>query len=216
MIQTFSAWKAGAPYYLTCLVIGAVLAVLLRNSAWVWVSVPFFAAGAFALFFFRDPPRVTSAESSDIVAPADGRIVAVDELESSPYYDGPCKRIAIFLSIFNVHVNRAPVTGMVYRIEYKPGLFKPAMKSEASDLNEANTLYMDSDHGRVTVRQISGVVARRILCIAEEGQNLEQGQKFGMIRFGSRTELFLPPDSQPCVKLNDKVKAGTSIVARFK
>ena len=215
MTETFSAWKTGAPYYVTCLVVGVILAVLFRNSAWVWVSVPFFALGAFSLFFFRDPPRVASADADEIVAPADGRIVSVDDLEESPYYDGPCKRIAIFLSIFNVHVNRSPVNGTVYRIEYKPGKFKPAMKDEASELNEANTLYMDSDHGRVTVRQISGLVARRIVCIAEEGSNLEQGQKFGMIKFGSRTELYLPPDTQACVKLNDKVKAGTSIVARF-
>jgi phosphatidylserine decarboxylase len=89
------------------------------------------------------------------------------------------------------------------------------MKDVASELNEANTLYMDSDHGRVTVRQISGLVARRIICIAEEGSNLEQGQKFGMIKFGSRTELYLPPDTEACVKLKHKVQAGTSIVARF-
>jgi len=89
------------------------------------------------------------------------------------------------------------------------------MKTEASELNESNTLYMDSDQGRVTVRQISGLVARRIVCAAEEGQNLELGQKFGMIKFGSRTELYLPPDSEICVTLGEKVKAGTSIVARF-
>ena len=215
MTQTFNAWKVGAPLYVACLAVGVILALFFRNSGWIWVSVPFLAAGAFALFFFRDPPRVTSAESNEIVAPADGRIVGVDDLENSPYYEGPCKRIAIFLSIFDVHVNRAPVTGTVYRIEYKPGEFKPAMKDEAGELNEANTLFMDSDLGRVTVRQISGLVARRIICIAEEGHNLEQGQKFGMIRFGSRTELFLPPNAEPCVTLNEKVKAGTTVVARM-
>ncbi|HOD52028.1 MAG TPA: phosphatidylserine decarboxylase family protein [Candidatus Hydrogenedentes bacterium] len=215
MTKTFSAWKVGIPYYLPGLLTGAILALLFRNSAWVWTSVPFFLFGGFALFFFRDPPRVTSPDSHDIVAPADGRILAIDELESSPYYRGPCKRIAIFMSVFNVHVNRAPVSGAVYRIEHKPGKFLPAMKREATDVNEANTLYMDSDHGRVTVRQISGILARRIVCIAEEGNELEQGQKFGMIRFGSRAELYLPPDAVPCVKLKQKVKAGLSTVARF-
>lgn len=214
MTQPFSAWKVGAPYYASCLAAGVILALLFRTSGWIWVSVPVLAAGCFTLYFFRDPPRVISAESNEIVAPADGRIVGVDVLESCPYYEGPCKRIAIFLSILDVHVNRAPVSGTVYRIEYKPGEFKPAMKKEAGDHNEANTLYMDSDIGRVTVRQISGLVARRIICIAEEGHDLEQGQKFGMIRFGSRTELFLPPNAEPCVTLNDKVKAGTTIVAR--
>ncbi len=214
-MHSFSAWKTGAPYYLTCLAIGLLLAAVFRNSYWVWAAAPFLLIGAFALFFFRDPPRVPSADINEIVAPADGRIVGVDDLQTCPYYDGPCKRIAIFLSLFNVHVNRSPVSGTVYRIEYKPGAFKPAMKTEASELNESNTLYMDSDQGRVTVRQISGLVARRIVCVAEEGQNLELGQKFGMIKFGSRTELYLPPDSEICVTLGERVKAGTSIVARF-
>ncbi|HPX38946.1 MAG TPA: phosphatidylserine decarboxylase family protein [Candidatus Hydrogenedentes bacterium] len=214
-MHTFSAWKTGAPHYLTCLAIGLLIAAVFRNSYWGWAAAPFLLIGGFALFFFRDPPRVPSADSNEIVAPADGRIVVVDDLETCPYYDGPCKRIAIFLSLFNVHVNRSPVSGTVYRIEYKPGAFKPAMKTEASELNESNTLYMDSDQGRVTVRQISGLVARRIVCAAEEGQNLELGQKFGMIKFGSRTELYLPPDSEICVTLGEKVKAGTSIVARF-
>ena len=214
-MHTFSEWKTGAPYYLTCLAIGLLIAAVFRNSYWGWAAAPFLLIGGFALFFFRDPPRVPSADSNAIGAPADGRSVVVDDLETCPYYDGPCKRIAIFLSLFNVHVNRSPVSGTVYRIEYKPGAFKPAMKTEASEFNESNTLYMGSDQGRVTVRQISGLVARRIVCAAEEGQNLELGQKFGMIKFGSRTELYLPPDSEICVTLGEKVKAGTSIVARF-
>ena len=215
MTQTFNAWKVGMPFYLPCLIIGVGWAVVFRESHWVWLSVPFLLFGGFALFFFRDPPRVTSSDAHDIIAPADGRIIAVDDLESTPYYDGPCKRIAIFMSLFNAHVNRSPVTGTVYRIEYKPGEFKPAMKKEASEVNEATTLFMDSDHGRVTVRQIAGMVARRIVCIVEEGHDLEQGQRFGMIRFGSCAELYLPPDTAPCVKLGDKVKAGISVVARF-
>ncbi|MGI6461158.1 MAG: phosphatidylserine decarboxylase family protein [Candidatus Hydrogenedentales bacterium] len=214
-MHSFSAWKTGAPYYLSCLAGGLILAIFFRNSPWVWAAAPLFFFGGFALFFFRDPPRVCNAEPDEIIAPADGRIVGVDDLETCAYYDGPCKRIAIFLSLFNVHVNRSPVSGTVYRIEYKPGAFKAAMKADASECNEANTLFMDSDQGRVTVRQISGLIARRIVCVAEEGENLEQGQKFGMIRFGSRTELFLPPDTEICVALDEKVKAGTSIVARF-
>ena len=214
-MHTFSAWKTGAPYYLTCLAIGLLIAAVFRNSYWGWAAAPFLLIGGFALFFFRDPPRVPSADSNEIVAPADGRIVVVDDHETCGNYGGPCRRLAILLSQFNVHVNRSPVSGTVYRIEYKPGAFKPAMKTEASELNESNTLYMDSDQGRVTVRQISGLVARRIVCAAEEGQNLELGQKFGMIKFGSRTELYLPPDSEICVTLGEKVKAGTSIVARF-
>ncbi|MFO7976011.1 MAG: phosphatidylserine decarboxylase family protein [Candidatus Hydrogenedentota bacterium] len=215
MTQEFNAWKVGLPYYLPCLIIGILLAFVFRNSYWVWLSVPFLLFGGFALFFFRDPPRVTSADTHDIVAPADGRIITIDDLENTPHYKGPCKRIAIFMSLFDAHVNRSPVSGTVYRIEYKPGQFMPAMKKEASEVNEANTLYMDSDHGRITVRQIAGIVARRIVCVVEEDHNLEQGQKFGMIRFGSRAELYLPPDTVPCVKLNDKVKAGISVVAEF-
>ena len=214
-MHTFSAWKTGAPYYLTCLAIGLLIAAVFRNSYWGWAAAPFLLIGGFALFFFRDPPRVPSADSNEIVAPADGRIVVVDDLETCPYYDGPCKRIAIFLSLFNVHVNRSPVSGTVYRIEYKPGAFKPAMKTEASELNESNTLYMDSDQGRVTVRQISGLVARRIVCEVKEGQALLAGQRFGMIRFGSLLDVYLPQGTAPLVAVGQTAVAGETVLADF-
>ena len=169
----------------------------------------------FTIYFFRDPIRRIPGEPQSVVSPADGTIVAIEEFETSPHYDCPCKRISIFLSIFNVHVNRSPYEGTVESITYKPGQFLDARKSDTSELNEANTLRMTTAKGPMTVRQISGLVARRIICKVEVGETLAKGEKFGMIKFGSRTELYLPVDAQICVTLNDKVQGGATIVARF-
>ncbi|MCX5768735.1 MAG: phosphatidylserine decarboxylase family protein [Candidatus Hydrogenedentes bacterium] len=169
----------------------------------------------FALFFFRDPARTIPGAGSDVVSPADGRVVAIEDLDSTPYYNGPCRRISIFMSPFNVHVNRAPVQGIVTKILYQPGGYINAMRPEASEHNESNAIWMQTPYGPVTVRQISGAIARRIVCRAGIGQTLERGQKFGMIKLGSRTELYLPAGTELCVKMNDKVRAGSSIVARF-
>jgi len=171
--------------------------------------------GLFALFFFRDPSRRVTAGVDEVVAPADGTVVAVEDLNETPYYAGPCRRVAIFLSLFSVHVNRAPTDGTVREVTYKQGRFKAAMKSETSDCNESNTIRLDCPQGPVTVRQIAGVVARRIVCRCAPGDALAKGEKFGMIKFGSRTELYLPPDTEVCVKAKDKARAGTTILARF-
>ena len=124
------------------------------------------------------------------------------------------RTISIFLSIFDVHVNRSPAAGAVRSITYENGRFLAAMKSAAGDCNEANTIRLETEHGIMTVRQIAGLVARRIVCKTGVGGTLAKGEKFGMIRFGSRTELYLPAQAEICVKLKEKVRAGSSIVAR--
>lgn len=214
---SFSAWKAGMTYYVPLFVLGAsCLVFATRGYRWAWAGVAvFFVCALFALFFFRDPPRMIAAQPSEVVSPADGTVVAIEDLKETPHYRGPCRRISIFLSVFSVHVNRAPFDGVVKDIRYKSGQFLNAMKPETTDCNEANAVWIETDRGPMTVRQISGVIARRIVCAASVGERLSKGQKFGMIKFGSRTELYLPPGTEVCVNVKDKVAAGTSIVARF-
>lgn len=218
MSSSFSAWKEGAIQYVPTLVATLVFVVLAsRGHRFAWVGVALFAFyTVFALYFFRDPRRDITGINSDAVAPADGRVVGIEDLLETPHYTGPCRRISIFLSPLNVHINRAPLDGIVTDIRYKPGAYINAMKAASSERNESNGVWMDTAWGPVTVRQISGAVARRIVCRAEVGERLERGQKFGMIKLGSRTELYLPPDTEICVKIDEKVWAGSSIVARLK
>ncbi|MBI4558333.1 MAG: phosphatidylserine decarboxylase family protein [Candidatus Hydrogenedentes bacterium] len=215
MKGSFSAWKEGLPYYIPFLIVGVALVMLFRHSPYVYAAVPFFLAGFACLMFFRDPPRRVSARENEVVCPADGTIVGIEDLPDSPYYSGPSRRVSIFLSVLDVHVNRSPFDGRVTCIKYQPGRFVNAMKSESSRTNESNAIWMDTEHGGVTVRQISGAIARRIVCRTAEGDELAKGEKIGMIKFGSRTELYLPPATPVCVKIRDKVQAGITVVARF-
>jgi phosphatidylserine decarboxylase len=212
----FSGWREGAPFYGPVIGIGLLLMAFVGGTTLgLIVSLAVLALGSFMLYFFRDPQRAISQSPEDIVAPADGTIVGVDDLESSPHYDGPCRRVSIFLSIFNVHVNRAPYDGVIESIAYQPGQFLNAMKAESSVHNEANTVAMRTDRGPMSIRQISGAIARRIVCRTSEGKSLTKGERFGMIRFGSRTELFLPPGTPVCVTLKEKVRGGATVIARF-
>lgn len=215
MIEPFNAWKVGLPYYGAAFGITLIVFALLYNRGMGWAALPLLAIAIFMLAFFRDFPRTITAAENEIVSPADGAIVAIEDFESSPHYDGPCRRVSIFLSVFNAHINRAPDNATITRIDYQPGKFLDARKPETSEQNEANTLRMDTPHGPMTVRQISGAVARRIVCPVEAGATLKKGEKFGMIRFGSRTELYLPPGTEVCVTIDDKVYAGSSIIAKF-
>ncbi len=204
-------------HYLPALVLTASSAFLaMRVGKFFWLGVALFGFYAlFSFFFFRDPPRAILAGPNEAVSPADGTIVGIEDLQESPYYGGPCKRVSIFLSVLSVHVNRAPFEGTVTALKYEPGRFKNALDPESSKVNEANVVWFDTPKGPVTVRQISGAVARRIVCPLAVGDRLDTGMKFGMIKLGSRTELFLPPDTEICVKIKEKVWAGTSVIARF-
>lgn len=217
MSSSFNAWKEGAFHYVPALVAALVFVFLVsRGYRVAWAGVVLFGAYAlFSLVFFRDPPRAIPGGENDAVSPADGKVVAIENLDQTPHYDGPCRRISIFMSPLNVHVNRAPVQGIVAKVVYQPGAYVNAMKPEASQRNESNAIWLHTGHGPVTVRQISGAVARRIVCRARIGDTLERGRKFGMIKLGSRTELYLPPAAEICAKIGDKVHAGSTIVARF-
>jgi len=172
-------------------------------------------AGVSVMLFFRDFPRSITAAPNEVVSPADGTVVAIEELAETPHYAGACKRVSIFMSVFNAHVNRAPFEGTVRDVRYAPGRYINAMNNESSKINESNAMWLDTPKGPMTVRQISGAIARRIVCPVKPGTAIQKGEKYGMIRFGSRVELYLPSTVKIDAQLNDKVYAGTSILARF-
>lgn len=175
-----------------------------------WPGVSFLALSLFVVFFFRDPERVIPAEESVVVSPADGKIVGI---VSEP--DGT-SRVSIFLSLFNVHINRAPVTGEVESVRYIPGKFKVAFDPAASVQNEQNVLVIRQGPDRIKFSQIAGILARRIVCWKKPGDPVRKGERVGLIRFGSRVDIFLPVNVALSVKVGDKVQGGASIIGRIK
>jgi len=173
-----------------------------------------------ALMFFRDPERKCPSETNLLLAPADGHITEIEAVEETNFIGGPALRIGIFLSIFDTHINRAPCNVRIEKITYKKGKYLNAMNPESGRLNESNKLDLirtDIPKDKLIVRQISGAIARRIVCAAAEGRELAGGERFGMIKFGSRTELYLPVrENVKClVKTGDKVKAGLTPLVKY-
>jgi phosphatidylserine decarboxylase len=203
-------------YYGPVIAAGVVLCLALRPWGYGWLGVPVVLAGLAMMLFFRDFPRTITAAPNEVVSPADGTVVAVEDLAESPHYSGPSRRVSIFMSVFSVHVNRAPFDCTVKEVRYAPGKYRDARDPDSSKVNESNAIWLDTPKGPVTVRQISGAVARHIVCPVKPGTALKKGEKFGMIRFGSRVELYLPTGTEVCVGMNQKVGAGTTIMARFK
>ncbi len=205
---------AGRPF----IAAGVVLLVAgLLFSA--WLAIPALAYTLFSLYFFRDPERVPPTWPGVVVAPADGRVVAVGqavppaELGLGP---APRPRVAIFLSVLNVHVNRVPAAGTITRIAYHAGQFLNASLDKASDLNERNALALRLPDGRdMAVVQIAGLIARRILCDVREGDAVAVGARFGMIRFGSRTDLYLPDGVLPLVSVGQTMVGGETVIAEL-
>lgn len=198
------------------LVLSAIRVVLPVSG---YVLFPIFlltmATTAFVVYFFRDPERYVPADESIIVAAADGLVVGIDEMEEPDFHLGPMVRVAIFLSVFDVHINRTPCDGVVKSTVYKAGKFLDVRHPQSSQLNEARSWWLETPHGNVAVRQIAGLIARRIVAWAGEGTPLQRGQRFGMIRFGSRTEVFLPADCTVLVKIGDRVQGAATPIARW-
>ena len=169
----------------------------------------------FVNYFFRDPERAVPADESIIVSAADGLVVSVEEMEEPDFHLGPMIRIAVFLSVFDVHVNRSPVAGVVNSTVYKAGEFLDVRHKDSSTRNECRSWWLDTAQGPVAVRQIAGLIARRIVAWSGEGATLERGQRFGMIRFGSRTEVFLPLGCTVLVKPGDRVEGAATPIARW-
>jgi len=180
-----------------------------------WWALPFWVIVVFVLQFFRDPARVIPTEAGAVVCPADGRVIIVDEVED-PYLKRPSRRVSIFMNVFNVHSNFAPVAGEVKDRWYHPGSFLNAALDKASRENERNALWIKTTNGKdVVVVQVAGLVARRILCYLRPGEAVARGARYGFIRFGSRLDVFLPPDAKVAVGLGDKVKGGSQILAHL-
>ncbi len=189
---------------------GAALAAVGAFAAWLlaWpAGVPFYILGAFCLYFFRDPERQVPA-GAVAVAPADGKIVAI-----VPDAAG-ANRVSIFLNIFDVHVNRSPIAGKIACIKYQKGQFLVASKEQASHSNEQNILTVQGDGTRVVFKQIAGLIARRIVCYKKVGDIVETGERIGLIKFGSRVDVFLGPEWEIAVHVGKRVAAGSSIIAR--
>jgi phosphatidylserine decarboxylase len=187
--------------------------VLLVAFGWTWTGAALLLVGAFVLWFFRDPERRIPDDPALVVSPADGRVTHIVAEER----DGrPGRRISIFLSIFDVHVNRTPAAGTLRRIEYRRGKFLNAMRAAASAENEQNVLRIETGRGEIEVKQIAGWIARRILCWKREGDTVARGERFGMIRFGSRVDLWLPGDPEILVQTGRHVSGGSTPLARWK
>jgi len=167
----------------------------------------------FTIYFFRDPDRSVELQPGILVAPADGRILSVEPIEHHDYIGGPATKISIFLSIFDVHINRVPASGVVDFVKFHQGQFFSAFKEEASRSNQRIEIGIITDEGhRIVTKQISGSIARRVICYLQPQDRVVAGNRFGMIRFGSRTELIVPADSRVNVKKGDKVRGGETVI----
>ena len=204
-------------FYLAFWIAGRMASPLWITYSFSGIALLFALLTLFSLYFFRDPERSGPAVDDIAISPADGRILTVETVNEPDFIRGEAQRISIFMNVFDVHVNRAPVAGTVRYKNYRPGKFFNASLDKASIHNEAMTIGIDSpDWGRVLVRQIAGLIARRIVCRVGNDTHLEKGERFGMIKFGSRVELFLPVSCEILVKPGDRVFAGKSEMARLK
>lgn len=196
------------------LAFGLLLLGILARQNWVlivfWVVFLFFL---FALWFFRDPERQIPNGEHLILSPADGRIVAIGELEDD--FVGRAKRVSIFMSILDVHINRIPLSGTVRSIIHRPGRFRPAMQPAASFENENTEISLENEQTRLKFAQVAGMLARRIVCRLEVGQSVQAGERFGMIKFGSRVDVTLPETVKLQVRIGDRVKAGKTVIGEI-
>ena len=198
--------REGYYFGLPPLALGALVYFLYSPA--LGVALVFLAV--FIFYFFRDPERVIPAHAGAIVSPADGRVVVVTDEENA---GRPGTRISIFLAIWNVHVNRSPAAGTITEMNYCPGKFSAAMRECASTDNEQNVIKLATATGEITFKQIAGLIARRVVCWKKPGDQVARGERIGLVRFGSRADLWLPRDSELLVKVGDHVKGGSSVVA---
>lgn len=202
---------------IAALVAAGTYALALNRRSWpLWLLA--FLLTVIALwvaYFFRDPERTGARGDQFVIAPADGKVVLDTIVEEPAFMGGPSRRISIFMNVFNVHVNRYPVSGTVKYLHYNPGKFLNAAAEKSSLENEQMSVGIDTPRGRVLVRQIAGLIARRIVTYSRQGEHVDQGQRMGLIRFGSRVDVFLPVNATVRVKIGDLTVAGTSVIAEM-
>ena len=200
---------AGFPF-----IAGALaLAVVSGAALGVLFAVPFIALGAFFVFFFRDPERVSPADADAVLAPADGRVLVAGAALATAAPPGSWQQISIFLSPMDVHVNRIPVSGRITKVSFIPGRFLPAYRADAGSANERSEIWIDHDGRTVVARQIVGILARRVVCRATMGADVRAGQRFGIMKFGSRMDVFLPETATITVKVGEGVRGGETVIA---
>lgn len=201
--------KEGLPFIITPLVIalGFAFASQWFTGAFFFAAL-FIAVALFMVYFFRDPHRIVPTEADIIVSAADGKVTRIDETDAG-------KLVSVFLSPVDVHINRAPISGKVIKVEYLKGKKVPATRNDASLVNERNSLTIEGEKMTVVCTQIAGILARRIVCWSKAGDNLSLGEKFGLIKFSSRTDLLMPKEVEILVKIGDRVVGGETIIARL-
>ncbi|MDQ6626561.1 MAG: phosphatidylserine decarboxylase [Verrucomicrobiota bacterium] len=195
----------------------AILALLGLVAAFFsfWLALLFVALIIYTLAFFRDPERLSPSDAESVVAAADGVVADIMEIEETEVVKGPMKRVGIFLSVFDVHTNRAPIAGRVTYREHREGLCLDARSPDCSGKNESMTWAFESPRATLVVKQLTGAIARRIVGWSKVGDELRKGERFGMIRFGSRTEVYLPMDATIVVKVGDRVSGGSTVIGRL-
>jgi phosphatidylserine decarboxylase len=205
--------REGLPFILPL----GILTIIFAAFGFIWIAMLFFLAFAFVTWFFRNPQRKTPDDANAVISPADGQVIKIEDVPENDFLSGPSKKISIFMNVFNVHVNRIPYSGTVDRVHYNKGNFFSANLDKASSLNERNSIRIKTENGKeILTVQIAGLIARRIECWIKEGMHVKKGDRFGLIRFGSRLEVFLPSDSVTAVKVGDKVKAGETLIGWLK
>lgn len=201
--------KEGLPFIITPLLIAGAFAVASQwfVAAWIFAAV-FFALALFMIYFFRDPQRTSPTEDDIVVSAADGKVTRIDETDKG-------KIVSVFLSPVDVHINRSPIKGKVVKVDYLRGKKVPATRNDASLVNERNSLTIEGEKMTVVCTQIAGILARRIVCWSKAGDNLDLGEKFGLIKFSSRTDLLMPAEVEVLVKIGDRVVGGETVIARL-
>ncbi len=209
--------REGYPFMFGTMILAALTWIVVAISG-SWAIVPaslLTLLTGFVFYFFRDPEREIPSGEGVVISPGDGKIIDIREVDEPSFVGGLCRRITIFLSIFNVHVQRAPVSGEVAHREYRPGEFAVAWHPKASEKNEQSSLGLNVRGHRVLVRQIAGLIARRIVTYPEQGDHVERGERIGLIRFGSRVDLFIPLHWNLDCAVGDKVAGGSTVLARI-
>lgn len=205
-----SATREALPFLLML----GMITILTACISWPWAAFPLLVFG-YVLYFFRDPERPVPNDPLAVISPADGKVISVEEVSEPVFTQSPMVRVAIFLSVFDVHVNRSPCAATVLAKQHKKGEFLDARHPRVDIRNEALSWHLDTPHGPVVVRQIAGLIARRIVGWARPGDHLQPGQRFGMIRFGSRTDVYLPRGTTIDVRAGQTVRGGQTTLGRF-
>lgn len=212
----FTLWKDGSMIFVSLLYIAAIFGWLYWPSVYTLIIFTFLlGVWLLVVWFFRNPTRQVVDESGVVVGPGDGKVVAIEKEKETRYLNKEVIRISIFLNVTDVHIQRAPLGGKITMVDHQPGKFLQAFKPEASDVNEYVAMQVETKYGTILMKQIAGILARRCVNFAQVGDEIATGQRFGLIKFSSRVDLFLPPGAEILVKVGDRVTGGRTRIAQL-